>query len=108
MRCFEKNIFPYIGNRPIAKITPPDLLNDVLRKIENRGAYDIASRTKQICGQVFRYGIQTGKCEWNAADNLTGALKTKKTEHFRTLQSKDLPLFINALERNEARLVLRR
>lgn len=104
MKGLELNVFPYIGNRPIAEITPPELLNSVLRNIEKRGSLDIASRTKQICGQVFRYGIQTGKCEWNAADNLQGALKTKKTEHFRTIDSKEMPDFIKALERNEARL----
>jgi hypothetical protein len=58
----ETDVFPHIGNRPIAKIEAPDLL-DVLRKIEKRGALDIAARTRQICGQVFRYGIQTGKCK---------------------------------------------
>lgn len=104
LKCLELNVFPHIGHRPIADITPPELLNDCLRKIENRGSLDIAGRTKQICGQVFRYGIQTGKCEWNAADNLKGALKTKKTEHFRTIDLKQAPDFLKALERNEARL----
>ncbi len=100
----ELNVFPHIGHRPIAEITPPELLNDCLKKIEKRGSLDIAGRTRQICGQVFRYGIQTGKCEWNAAENLRGALKTKKTEHFRALDIKEVPDFLKALERNEARL----
>ena len=104
MKGLELNVFPYIGNRPIAEITPPELLNDCLKHIERRGSLDIAGRTKQICGQIFRYGIQTGKCEWNAAENLSGALKTKKTEHFRTLDLKELPDYLKALERNEARI----
>lgn len=103
LRCLEMNIFPYLGTRPIADITPPELL-DCLRKVEKRGAYDIATKTKQIAGMVFRYGIQTGKCEWNAAENLNGALKTKKTAHFRTLNIKEVPDFLKALIRNEARL----
>lgn len=100
----ELNVFPFIGHRPISEITPPELLNECLRRIEKRGSLDIAGRTRQICGQVFRYGIQTGKCEWNAAENLKGALKTKKTEHFRALDIKEVPGFLKALERNEARL----
>lgn len=104
MKGLELNVFPYIGHRPIAEITPPELLTECLRRIEKRGSLDIAGRTKQICGQVFRYGIQTGRCEWNAAENLQGALKTKKTEHFRTIDSRQVPDFIRALERNEARL----
>lgn len=103
IRCLERNLFPYIGTRPIGEITPPELL-DALRKVESRGALEIASKTKQIAGMVFRYSIQTGKCEWNAAENLGGALKTKKTKHFRTLDAKQLPAFLKALERNEARL----
>lgn len=104
LKGLELNVFPYIGNRPIAEITPTELLNECLRKPERRGSLDIAGRTRQICGQIFRYGIQTGKCEWNAAENLRGALKTKKTEHFRALDIKDVPDFLKALERNEARL----
>lgn len=103
LRCLERNAFPYIGARPIGEISPPELL-ECLRKVEKRGALEIASKTKQICGQVFRYGIQTGRCEWNAADNLTGALKSKKTEHFRTIEFAQLPEFLIALERNQARL----
>lgn len=103
IRCLERNLFPYIGTRPIGEITPPELL-EALRKVEKRGALEIASKTKQISGMVFRYGIQTGKCEWNAAENLKGAMKTRKKEHFRTLDFKDLPDFLKALERNEARL----
>ena len=104
LRGLELNVFPYIGNRPIKEVTPPELLTECLRKIEKRGSLDIAGRTRQICSQVFRYGIQTGRCEWNAADNLQGAIKTKKTEHFRTLDLNDVPNFLIALERNDARL----
>lgn len=98
------NVFPFIGNRPIREITPPELLNNCLRRIENRGSLDIAGRTRQICGQIFRYGIQTGRCDWNAADNLQGALKTRKTEHFRALELNQVPDFLKVLERNEIRL----
>ncbi|MCB1783118.1 MAG: tyrosine-type recombinase/integrase [Alphaproteobacteria bacterium] len=102
-RILEMNLFPYIGGEPIADIKPPDLL-ECLRKVEKRGALDIATKTKQIAGMVFRYGIQTGKCEWNAAENLAGALRTRKTTHFAALDEKQLPLFLQALERNEARI----
>jgi integrase len=99
----ERDVFPEIGNMPINSIEPPDLL-DALRKIEKRGALDIASRAKQISGQVFRYGIQTGRCKRNPAPDLQGALKTRKTKHFPALDVKEIPEFLQALERNEARL----
>ena len=99
----EKNIYYYIGKRPIADIKPPELLT-VLRQMESRGALDTTQRTNQICSQIFKYGIQTGRCEWNAAQNLAGATKRHKKEHFRTIEQEQLPAFIQALERNEPRL----
>lgn len=50
----EKNIFPWLGARPVNTITPPELLT-CLRRIEARGALDTAHRAHQNCGQVFRY-----------------------------------------------------
>lgn len=102
----ESNVLPYIGQAPITKITPPDLL-DMLRVMENRNALEVASRTRQICSQVFRYAIQTGRCENNPAIHLVGALKTHKTEHFSSLDIKEVPDFLEALHRNDARLYAR-
>lgn len=102
----ERNVFPYIGKSPLTKITPPDLL-DMLQIMENRNALEVASRTRQICAQVFRYGIQTGRCENNPAIHLKGALKTHKKNHFAALDIKEIPQFLKALECNEARLYSR-
>lgn len=102
-RCLEMNTFPYIGARPISQITPPELL-ECLRRVEKREALHIAGKTKQICGMVFRYGIQTGKCERDASADLKGALKTKKTTHYRTIDAPVITKFLQALERNEARI----
>lgn len=99
----ERDVFPYIGKKPITSIDAPVLL-DVLRRIEKRGALDIAGRARQICGQVFRYGIVTGKCSRDLTPDLKGALKTRKTKHFAAIDTKELPELLQALERNDARL----
>jgi len=104
MRRLEIDIFPYIGSRPIAEIDPPELLDNVLRKIEKRGSLDVAARVKQICGQIFRYGVATGKCKRDITVDLKGALKTGKTKHFPSLDIKEMPEFLSVLEKNEARL----
>lgn len=103
LRYLENDIFPHIGSRPIAEIDPPELL-DVLRKVEARGAYYNAGRMKQLCGQIFRYGIATAKCKRDAAADLRDALKSRKTKHYAALEAKDLPDFLKTLERNDARL----
>jgi integrase len=107
MRRLEVDVFPYIGNRPIAEIDPPELLNSVLRKIEKRGSLDVVARVKQICGQIFRYGVATGKCSRDITVDLKGALKTGKTKHFASLDIKEMPEFLDALEKNDARLFAR-
>ena len=56
MERIDKNIFPFLGNRPIAEISPSELLA-VLRKIELRGAVDQAHRVRSICSLIFRYAI---------------------------------------------------
>lgn len=102
-RRMEMHLFPHIGHRPISQITPPELL-ECLRKVEKSGALDMASRVKEVAGCVFRYGIQTARCERDPAADLRGALKTAKPQHFRTITAADIPAFLKALERNEARL----
>lgn len=103
MRRLEVDIFPYIGSWPIADIEAPALL-DVLRKIERRGATELSNRVKQVCGQVFRFGIQTGRCKRNPAADLTGALKPHKTKHYAAIEAKELPELLAALDNNTARL----
>ena len=67
----EKDLFPLIGSLPLAAVTAPILL-DTLRRIEKRGAIDTAHTLRQTAGQVFRYGIQTGRCERSPALDLQG------------------------------------
>ncbi len=69
----EKDIFPILGDAPIKNITPGEFLS-VLEKIQARGAIETAHRVKSICGEVFRYGIVTDKCERDITQDLKGAL----------------------------------
>lgn len=69
----ETFIFPHLGARAIKEVTAPDLLG-ALRRIEARGINETARRTKQRCGQVFRYAIATGRAERDPSADLRGAL----------------------------------
>lgn len=80
-RMMVRDLFPYLGDRPVNDITPPELLS-VLRKIESRGALESAKRTKQIAGQIFRYGVATGRCERDPSQDLAGALAPPIKKHF--------------------------
>ncbi len=84
LRGMSKDLFPYIGRLPLAGITAPMLL-DTLRKCEKRGAIDTAHTLLQTAGQVFRYGIQTGRCERSPTGDLKGALKPVNTKHMAAI-----------------------
>ncbi|HTV84381.1 MAG TPA: hypothetical protein VME63_03195 [Dyella sp.] len=64
---------PWIGNRPISGIDAPEMLK-LLRRIEDRGAHETVHRTKQRCGQIFRYAIATGRAKHDPTADLRGAL----------------------------------
>ena len=55
-RMLERNVFPWIGSKPITELLPKDVLY-CLRIVEDRGTLETARRTLQICGQVFRYRL---------------------------------------------------
>jgi len=80
----QKNAFPWIGNKNINDITAPELLT-VLRRVESRGALETAHRINQICGQIFRYAIATGRAERDPAADLKGALPPTKTKHHASI-----------------------
>ncbi|MDX1949628.1 MAG: tyrosine-type recombinase/integrase [Rickettsiales bacterium] len=91
------DVFPYIGNKAVSSITAQELLT-LIRKIEERGAIDIAHRACQTCGQIFRYAISIGKAERDISADLRGALKTRKKVHHAYLTEKDLPEFMQKLK----------
>ncbi|MES3577295.1 tyrosine-type recombinase/integrase [Enterobacter ludwigii] len=93
---FEKDIFPYLGRRPIAEIKPMELL-ETLRRLEKRGALEKMRKVRQRCGEVFRYAIVTGRAEYNPAPDLATALATPKKTHFPFLTAEELPYFISDL-----------
>ena len=83
-RMLERNIFPWLGGKPITDILPKDIL-ECLRRIENRGTIETAHRSLQICGQVFRYAVATGRVDRDITPDLRGALPPAKSEHFAAI-----------------------
>ncbi len=80
----ENYIIPNIGQRQINEIAAPELLA-VLRKIEAKGYVETAHRVKQICGQIFRYAIATGRMERDPAADLKGALPPAKSKRMASI-----------------------
>ena len=70
----EKDVFPWVGSLQLPEVTAPVLLA-TLRRVEARGVRETVRSIQQACGQIFRHGIVTGRCERNPAADLRGALK---------------------------------
>ncbi|MDB2380577.1 integrase arm-type DNA-binding domain-containing protein [Luminiphilus sp.] len=75
-----RDVFPFVGRRPIVEITVPELLR-LLRRIEERGANETAHRVRGNIGEVYRYAIASGRAERNIALDIKGALQPVVKSH---------------------------
>ncbi len=80
----EKDVFPWLGSRPVAEITAPEVLA-VLRRIESRGVSETARRARGNIGQVMRYAISTGRASRDPCPDLRGALPSPERKHFAAI-----------------------
>ncbi|OOG38181.1 integrase arm-type DNA-binding domain-containing protein [Rhodanobacter sp. C05] len=84
IRRLERDVFPWIGTKPMAKLEAPDVLA-VLRRIESRNAVETAHRAHQNCGQVFRYAVATGRAKGDVTRDLRGSLTPWKAQHYASI-----------------------
>ena len=100
-RFLDKYLIPSLGNRPIAEITPPELLQ-TLRKKESEGKHETAHRVKQTAGQIFRYAVATGRAERDPSQDLRGALTKPQEKHFASITSpKEVGKLLRAIDAYE-------
>lgn len=97
-RRLELNIYPQLGDRPIAEIDAPEVLA-AIRKIEDRGATDLSHRVLAVAGQVFRYGIATGKCKYDISASLRGALTPHNRLNQAAVTVKELPKLMQNIDK---------
>lgn len=84
LRIFVVYAFPWIGNRPISEVTAPELLA-IIRRVKELGYLDTAHRLRMTAGQVFRYGISTGRCERDISGDLRGAIPPQRKKHYAAI-----------------------
>ena len=98
-RRLEGDVFPIIGHRPVAQLEASELVA-MVKRIEKRGALDIAKRSMQTCGQVFRYAIAHGKAARNPATDIrpSDVLPPRKKENYARVDAKELPDLLRKIE----------
>ena len=98
LRLFERDIFPWIGAKPIADLKPKDIL-DAARRIEARGAVDTAKRAIQLCGQVFQQAVIDEKVMSDPTRDIRRAIKPLKDKHFASLtEPKEVAELLRAID----------
>ena len=83
-RNLEKDLFPFLGSRHISEIEAIELLATV-RRVEERGALDVAHRVLTTAGQVWRYAVATGRAQRDVSADIRGALKPHHGKHFAAI-----------------------
>ena len=83
-RNLEKDLFPFLGQRHIGEIEAIELLA-VVRRVEERGALDVAHRVLTTAGQVWRYAVATGRAARDVSADIKGALKPHHGKHFAAI-----------------------
>ena len=96
IKCLQRYAFESFGGLQVDRVTPPMVL-EVIRDIEAKGSLEMASKTLQRIGAVFRFAIQTGRATYNPAADMRGALKAKKVEHHKMISPDELPEFLKSL-----------
>lgn len=99
----KKDVFTQIGTYPIHKVTAP-VLYTCVKRIEDRGAKDMARRALQYCGQIMRYAVVTGRAERDFTGDMKGVLRKREPGHFASIKVHQLPDLVKAIDRNDARL----
>jgi integrase len=83
IRRFELYLFPWLGGKAIAHVTARQVL-EAVQRIEKQGKLETAHRALQVCGQVFRYAVQTGRAARDVTADLKGALPPTTARHMAT------------------------
>jgi len=98
-RRMAADILPALGSRPIGAIEAPDVVA-MTKAIEQRGAHDIAKRSLQMTGQVFRYAIAHGYAKRNPAVEIrpSDILKSVRKANYARIDAKELPELLKRIE----------
>lgn len=87
-RRLAKNVYPWVGKRPIAEITTPEYVEQVIHRARDRGVLDTARRVRETCNCVFRHAVENGlikSSENPAIDPKVGGVRTPAVQHYAAI-----------------------
>ena len=102
-RWLDKELYPVIGSKPLADISPAAVLA-IMKAMEARGAPRSASYLRLLVSQVYQHAIRNLLADYDPAQSLRGALVMPAVEHRAPLAARDIPAFIEALDADPGKL----
>lgn len=106
LSVFEKDLFPFLGNLPIDQIKGKDVLA-CAKKIEGRGAQEMAKRSIPLAGRIFRFAIRKGIIENDPTPHLQEALKPRKVKHMARLDISEFPAFLLRMDNYHGNILVK-
>lgn len=106
LSVFEKDLFPALGDMPIDQIKGKDILA-CAKKVEERGALEMAKRSIPLTGRIFRYAIRKGIIEYDPTPHLQEALKPRKVKHMARLDISEFPPFLERMDRYHGSILVK-
>ena len=98
-------MFPWLGRLPIRQVTAVDLLS-CIRRLQHQNTHETARRVLQICGQVFRYAIVTGRAETDVAPPLRGTVAVRSRHHLASIRApREFGALLRAIDGYDGKLV---
>jgi integrase len=98
LQYLEADILPVIGQRPVQDVTRPELVA-LVRKVEKRGALNVAGKIRQWLSQIFRYGLAKGSVESNPATDLdVVAAIAPRTKNHPHVPLSEIPILLGKLD----------
>ncbi|STW49833.1 integrase [Klebsiella pneumoniae] len=97
LASMNNHIFPVIGNLPVSELKPRHFI-DLLKRIEEKGLLEVASRTRQHLSNIMRHAVHQGLIDTNPAANLGGVTTPPVRRHYPALPLERLPELLERIE----------
>ena len=97
-RSLEMHVYPKIGNQPIDDISTKEI-KSVLSEIQDSGKLETAHRVHQRIRSVFQFAVMNVLTERNPAADLYGFLEPVKKKSMKAIPLKELPEYLNRLDK---------
>ncbi|MFD1558687.1 tyrosine-type recombinase/integrase [Paraburkholderia silviterrae] len=105
-RALEKDVYPALGNKPLAEVTPGDVLA-ICDRIKKRGAPKMALHTRNVIKRMFEYAIARQLVLTNPASAIVARFVATQESRDRVLSPEEIGRVLRAVYASSIRRPLK-